>query len=71
MEIPKYILKKIDRLNKLLSDAEDLKIDIERWVEKNGGNTLDEEYRDWVVECCIGCHGINSEPLQRYMTHLE
>lgn len=65
--IPKYIDKKIDRLEELLEQAYELKSEIEKWAEKKGINTLDMEWYDNVVNNSIGVNGICKESLIKYL----
>lgn len=61
--IPKYIDKKIDRLESLLEQAFELKSEIERWAEKKGIDTYSNEWYDKVIDDSMGVNGICKESL--------
>jgi cytidylate kinase len=65
--IPKYIDKKIDRLESLLEQAFELKSEIERWAEKKGIDTSDVEWYNNVVNDSIAVNGICKESLIEYL----
>lgn len=65
--IPKYINKKIDRLEALLEQAFELKSEIERWAEKKGIDTSSNEWYEKVVDDSMGVNGICKEYLIEYL----
>lgn len=65
--IPKYISKKIDKLEALLEQAFELKSEIERWAEKKGIDTSSNEWYDKVVDDSMGVNGICKESLLEYL----
>lgn len=65
--IPKYIDKKVDRLNSLLEQAYLLKAEIENWAESKGIDTYDEEWGKNVVDESSAVNGICKESLHEYI----
>ena len=45
MELPKYIQKKIEMQNRLISKAEQLELEIDSWCDKNGIDIYSREYQ--------------------------
>ena len=68
--IPKYIEKKIDKLNALLEQAHDIKIEIEKWAENNGVDTSDSEWYENVVNDCDSVSGISKDGLLEYIKEI-
>lgn len=48
--IPKYINKKLDKLNNLIDEADLLKAEIESWAESKGIDTYSEEWYTAVID---------------------
>ena len=65
--IPKYIDKKVEKLNSLLGQAYSLKSEIEHWAENKGANTSDAEWYESVVDESSAVSGICKEALFEYM----
>ncbi|MFG6344641.1 MAG: hypothetical protein K1W35_12945 [Lachnospiraceae bacterium] len=68
--IPKYIDKKIDRLNSMLDQAYLLKAEIEDWVESKGIDTYDTEWHKHVIDESSAVNGICKESLHEYIESL-
>lgn len=65
--IPKYIDKKIDKLNLLLEQAYSIKSDIERWAESKGIDTTDMDWHESVIDDTSSVSGICKETFHDYM----
>lgn len=70
-KIPKYINKKIDRLEKLLEQALSEKIEIEKWAEKNGIDTTSNEWYNKAIDDVSGINGIYKEGLFELLEELH
>ena len=49
VRVPKYVVKKIERMNRLMQEIVDLNIEVEGWIEANGCENafdLSVGYRD-------------------------
>lgn len=71
MKIPKYIDKKVDRLEKLIDEAVKIKMEIECWADVHGAET---ESMEWYNEVCtdyFSVCGISKSALHDYMEDLE
>lgn len=68
--IPKYIIKKIDRLELLLRQAFILKREIEKWAEKKGIDTSSNEWYENVVDEISGVNGIYKEGLDELLKNI-
>lgn len=66
MIIPRYIDKKIDRLNSLLDQAYRVKSEIETWAEKKGINTSDTDWYENVIDESSAVIGISKEGLYEH-----
>jgi DNA invertase Pin-like site-specific DNA recombinase len=71
MKIPKYIIKKINRLDKLLDEATELKHEIENWAESKGCDTVSSEWYNDVMDESSGCNGISLAGLQDYIEDIK
>lgn len=65
--LPKYISKKIVRLNSLLEQANSLKLETETWAKKKGADTSDAEWYESVMDDCSSVKGISKEGLCDYL----
>lgn len=68
--IPKYIIKKIDRLELLLRQAFQLKREIEKWAEKKGIDISSNEWYENVVDEISGVNGIYKEGLDELLKNI-
>lgn len=68
--IPKYIIKKIDRLELLLRQAYLLKREIEKWAEKKGIDISSNEWYENVVDEISGVNGIYKEGLDELLKNI-
>ena len=68
--IPKYIIKKIDRLELLLRQAFILKREIEKWAEKKGIDISSNEWYENVVDEISGVNGIYKEGLDELLKNI-
>ena len=66
MMIPRYIDKKIDRLDSLLEQAYGLRLEIETWAEKKGMDTSDTDWYENVIDVSSAVSGICKEGLHEY-----
>lgn len=71
MNIPKHIEKKIDRLEKLLIQAHEIKHEIESWAETKGADTMDGAWHQTAVNDCMAVSGISLEGMEEYFESLE
>lgn len=69
--IPKYISKKIDKLEALLNQAFELKSEIERWAEKKGIDTSSNEWYEKVVDDVSGVNGIYKDGLDELIENIS
>lgn len=65
--IPKYIDKKVDRLNELLRQAYFIKKEIECYAENKGIDTSDMEWYESVIDDSSSVSGICKEALHEYI----
>lgn len=68
--IPKYIEKKIDKLNTLLEQAYTIRTELSTWVEKKGGDTTSPEWYKNVVDECSAVNGICKESFYDYIENI-
>lgn len=68
--IPKYIDKKVEKLNSLLEQAYSLKSEIEHWAESKGSDTSGMEWYESVVDESSAVSGICKEALFEYMKNI-
>lgn len=67
MKVPKYIKEKAARLDRLCYEANCLRVEIERWMEKNGVDT-DECYDNFIFDDSSGVgHTIDIGSLEEYV----
>ena len=71
MEIPKYINKKIDRVNSLIEQAITLRDEIEQWAEKNGAETLSTDWYEIVRDDLTCATGISADGMEKYFNNIE
>ena len=53
--LPKHIREKCRRMAKLCSEATSLRIEVEKWCEKNNIDTMSSQYYDSVRDEMGGC----------------
>ena len=58
IEVPKYISKKCERLQSLCLNAHSLKLEIEKWCDKNGIDIYSSEWESEVLDNSINCEAI-------------
>ena len=56
--VPKHIKEKCRRMANLCMAAQSLKTQVEKWCEKNGINTLSEEWEQNVRDELGGCDAV-------------
>lgn len=64
--IPKYINKKIDKLNSLLDEARAIKNEIENWAESKGADTSSYEWYAKAIDDCNDVKSIYKDGLAEY-----
>lgn len=67
--LPKYIENKIERLNKTLEKAYQLKNEIERWAETKGVDTSSNEWYKNVIDDCNAVSGIFKDGLEEILNN--
>lgn len=71
MKIPKYINKKIDRINNLIEQAITLRDEVEQWAENNGAETLSTDWYEIVRDDCTCATGITVGGMEKYFNNME
>lgn len=71
MKIPKYINKKIDKLNNLLEHAYSTKLEIELWAHNNGADIYSIEWCETVLDDISAVQGIYKEKFCEYMENIS
>lgn len=71
MKIPKYIEKKIDRMEKLLMQANSIKYEIESWAEGKGADITSNDWYQLSVDGSAGVNGVSLEGMKEYFEMLE
>lgn len=54
-KLPKYIEKKCQRLSRLCTEANMLRIEVERWCEENDVDVWSDEWQERVKDEVCGC----------------
>ena len=68
MKIPNYIQANVIKLEKLIFASNQLLNEIETWVEKHGGDVLDEDYQNQVKDSGLyGAYRLDLVALKEYM----
>lgn len=67
--LPKYIENKIEKLNKTLEKAYQLKSDIEKYAEKREIDTSSNEWYKNVVDDCSSVSGIFKDGLEEILNN--
>lgn len=65
--LPKYIEHKIDRLYKLLNEADTIINEIEKWAEKKNIDTSSNEWYEKAVDDCFAVSGIYKEGIEELL----
>ena len=68
MKIPNYIQANVIKLEKLIFASNQLLNEIETWVEKHGGDVLDDDYQSQVKDSSqYGAYRLDLVALKEYM----
>lgn len=71
MRIPKYINKKIDRMNNLIDQALSLRNEIESWAEDKGADISSMEWCEDVRDDCTSVTGISVDGMEEYFDYMK
>ena len=71
MKIPKYINKKIDRINSLIEQAIALRDEVEQWAENNGADILSTDWYEIVRDDITCATGISLTEWKNILIEME